>query len=230
MATRRIRARKLHDGESTVMGVPADSIPGATRPVGFGGTDVSSLFAARPTADSSPAETDSAESQPACVRIDVERSCGVWVLTLHGDHDVSTQPILREQLKLVTDAGGPIVVDLSRATFLDSTVIGALALAAGIDGQAGAPLTLVAPANYVGTRMVELVGIGSRIPVYRTRTEAVSAHVQGQLDGVGSDVVGNATQVAHDAAAARTTTAAEPARDGAVKVRGSAHEMMASDR
>jgi hypothetical protein len=54
--------------------------------------------------------------------------------------------------------------------------------------------------------------------------------VEGQLDGVASDVVGNATQVAHDDAAARTTSAAEPARDGAVKVREAGHEMMASDR
>jgi anti-sigma B factor antagonist len=98
-------------------------------------------------------------------------------LTLHGDHDVSTQPTLREQLGLVADAGGPIVVDLSRATFLDSTVIGALALAAS-DGQAAVPLTLVAPTNYVGTRMVELVGIGSRIPVYLTRRQALAAHTR----------------------------------------------------
>src|SRR5690242_12314768 len=157
-----------------VMDAPADSTPDAASTADLGRIDVPSLFAARPP-DTSP-DTDAADSEPASGRIDVERSRGVWVLTLHGDHDLSTQAALREQLKLVTDAGGPIVVDLSHATFVDSTVIGALALAASSEGQPGARLTLVAPANYVGTRMVELVGIGSRIPVYRTRTEAITAH------------------------------------------------------
>jgi len=101
-------------------------------------------------------------------------------LTLRGDHDVATQPSLREQLALVTDAGGPIVVDLSRATFIDSTVIAALALAANVDKQTSSPLSLVAPTNYVGTRMVDLVGVGSTIPVYRTRTAAVGAHMRGR--------------------------------------------------
>jgi len=159
--------------------VPAQGGPGRlTGAVGC--SDVPSLFAARRPAPSSREEADSSDSPAACGRVDVERSRGVWVLTLRGDHDVATQPSLREQLALVTDAGGPIVVDLSRATFIDSTVIAALALAANVDKQTSSPLSLVAPTNYVGTRMVDLVGVGSTIPVYRTRTAAVGAHMRGR--------------------------------------------------
>lgn len=164
-------------GKTTLMDVhmvPADRTDRAAGAVGL--ADVPSLFAARRAEDSSPEKPDSRDSQSVWGRIDVERLRGVWVLTLHGDHDFSTQPGLREQLQLVTDAGGPIVVDLSCATFLDSTVIGAIALASTRDGRAGAALNVVAPVNYVGTRMVELVGIGSAVPVYPTRAEAVAAH------------------------------------------------------
>lgn len=153
-------------------------------------------FAARRSADANPDETGSAESPPGGGRIDVERSRGVWILTLHGDHDISTQASLREQLGLVADAGGPIVVDLSHASFVDSTVIGAIAVAsAGVDRE-GTPLTLVAPASCVGTRLVELVGIGGRIPAFRTRTEAVAAHLRDQHDEVIPDVVDHEGQVA----------------------------------
>ena len=152
---------------------------------GLGPRDIPSLFAARPTADASPNEAEAAESPTRGGRIDVERSRGVWILTLHGDHDISTQASLREQLALVADAGGPIVVDMSHASFVDSTVIGALAAAAA--DQDGMPLTMVAPANYVGTRMVELVGIGTKVPVFRTRAEAVTAHVRDPSEGRGHE-------------------------------------------
>ena len=38
--------------------------------------------------------------------------------------DIATQPSLREKLGHVRAAGGPIVVDLSGAGFVDSTIVG----------------------------------------------------------------------------------------------------------
>jgi anti-sigma B factor antagonist len=98
----------------------------------------------------------------------------VWVLTLHGEHDVSTQQTLREQLEHVHRAGGPVVVDLSHATFIDSTVIGALVRRRSEDDD---PTTfvLVAPTHYQGTRLIELLGIGTTFPIYPTREAAIAA-------------------------------------------------------
>ena len=56
---------------------------------------------------------------------------GVWVLTLHGEHDVSTEPSLAEELERVAAAGGPVVVDLSDAQFIDSSILRVLVSAAG---------------------------------------------------------------------------------------------------
>lgn len=111
-------------------------------------------------------------ARPSKPCVEVERCGAAWVITLHGEHDVSTQSLLRGQLDRVREAGGPIVVDLSRARFIDSTVIGALVLAWQ---QRGGDLALVAPTNYDGTRLVELIGIGSVIPVYPARDAAIAS-------------------------------------------------------
>ena len=208
------------------MVAPAD-MPGASGGCRLGDTDIPSLFAARRTADASPNEAESAESPPRDGRIDVERSRGVWILTLHGDHDISTQASLREQLGLVADAGGPIVVDLSHASFVDSTVIGALA--AGAD-QGGVPLTMVAPANYVGTRMVELVGIGTKVPVFRTRAEAVTALLLYPIDAVGPAVVDHKNQFPQGTAAAAPAPAEEPGGERTAERREPTAKMTSSDR
>ena len=111
-------------------------------------------------------------SRPSKPCVEVERCGAAWLVTPQGEHDVSTQAILRGQLDRVREAGGPIVVDLSRARFIDSTVIGALVLAWQ---QGGGDFALVAPTNYEGTRLVELLGIGSVIPVYPTRDAAIAS-------------------------------------------------------
>ena len=111
-------------------------------------------------------------ARPSKPRVEVERCGRAWLITPHGEHDISTQALLRSELDRVREAGGPIVVDLSRARFIDSTVIGALVLAWQ---QGGGDFALVAPTNYEGTRLVELIGIGSVIPVYPTRDAAIAS-------------------------------------------------------
>ena len=113
--------------------------------------------------------------EPCEGRIDVECSARVWVLTLHGEHDISTQPTLREQLDFVYEAGGPVVVDLAHATFIDSTLLGAIAADWQGDGDEAVRLVLVAPTNYEGSRLIELVGVGRTIPVYPSRAGTVAA-------------------------------------------------------
>ena len=75
----------------------------------------------------------------------------------------------------------------------DRAVIGTIALASTRDERAGASL-----ANYIGTRMVELVGIGRTVSVYRTRAEAVTAHRR----ELGEEFVERGEQVAWGDAAA----------------------------
>jgi anti-anti-sigma factor len=57
-------------------------------------------------------------------RIELDRSdSGVVVVVLKGEHDVYTAPALRERISSVIDEGGPVVVDLTPAQFIDSSVL-----------------------------------------------------------------------------------------------------------
>jgi anti-sigma B factor antagonist len=104
-------------------------------------------------------------------RIDVESRGGVWLLSLHGEHDIATQPSLREQLGHVRAAGGPIVVDLSPASFVDSTVVGALLECA----REGAPVSAVAPPGSAARRVADLVQLGDALPVHAEVEAAMDA-------------------------------------------------------
>lgn len=104
-------------------------------------------------------------------RIDVESRAGVWLLSLHGEHDIATQPSLREQLGHVRAAGGPIVVDLSGAGFVDSAIIGALLEGA----EAGSAVSVVAPPGSVARRLADLVRLADALPVYDDLTAGIDA-------------------------------------------------------
>ena len=104
-------------------------------------------------------------------RIDVESRAGVWLLSLHGEHDIATQPSLREQLGHVRAAGGRIVVDLSGAGFVDSAIIGALLEGA----EAGSAVSVVAPPGSVARRLADLVRLADALPVYDDLTAGMDA-------------------------------------------------------
>ena len=112
-------------------------------------------------------------------RIDVESRAGVWLLTLHGEHDIATQPSLREQLGHVRAAGGPIVVDLSGAGFVDSTIIGALLECA--DG--GSAVFVVAPPESTSRRLADLVRLADALPLHDDLTAGIdAARMTGRVD------------------------------------------------
>jgi anti-sigma B factor antagonist len=56
----------------------------------------------------------------------IERHGDVPVVSLWGEHDVSTVDAVRERLAAAGADPGPVVVDLVRAVFIDSSVAGAL--------------------------------------------------------------------------------------------------------
>jgi anti-sigma B factor antagonist len=56
-------------------------------------------------------------------RIELDRSDGVVVVVLSGEHDVYTAPALREKIDSVIEESTPFVIDLTLTTFLDSSVL-----------------------------------------------------------------------------------------------------------
>lgn len=103
----------------------------------------------------------------------IECCYGVWVLTMHGEHDVSTEPSLEEELEHVVAAGGPVVIDLSDARFIDSSILRTLVSAAGRSGDD--EVAIVAPAGREPLRLVRLAGADSVLRIHETCAAAVDA-------------------------------------------------------
>ena len=77
-------------------------------------------------------------------RVDVDLDePGVAVVTLYGEHETYGAIAIERRLAGLALRGRALVVDLSRATFLDSAVLGALLRARSHAERAGTTLVLV---------------------------------------------------------------------------------------
>ena len=89
---------------------------------------------------------------PGRVEIDRPHGDGVWVIALHGDYGCDVRPTLDEALASA-DAARTVVVDLSAARFIDSSVLMALARrrdAAIVAPSGGFPRKLLDAWNGIG--------------------------------------------------------------------------------
>jgi anti-anti-sigma factor len=108
------------------------------------------------------------------VQIDREGDSSAWIVRLTGEHDLATVDVLREQFDAVPE-GEPLVIDLSDTVFLDSSILGVIVEAHGRSVEGGGRLGLVVPEGSFAARLVDLAGLSDRLPVYRSRAEAVAA-------------------------------------------------------
>jgi anti-anti-sigma factor len=100
----------------------------------------------------------------------------LWVLAVHGDHDLSNIGQVDEALEAVFAAGSRMVVDFSDAGFIDSTVLRSLLRArVRADERASDDLVVVAPEGTTPRRLINLTGIEDRVLVYESRAEALAA-------------------------------------------------------
>jgi len=108
----------------------------------------------------------------------LEESDGaVAIITIAGEHDIYTAPALRERLdEGLAQASSGLVVDLSRATFVDSSILGAL-----LEGRRQALeqdlryVVCIAEEVEAGVqRILEITGLVPVLPVVHSREEAVA--------------------------------------------------------
>ena len=101
---------------------------------------------------------------------------GVGVLAAGGEIDYAGSPLLHERIARHIKAGTRhLIIDLSEATFIDSTAIGVLVGAVGSLREAcGGTLAVVCEHENV-LKIFEISGLQAAIAMYRTRGEAMSA-------------------------------------------------------
>lgn len=97
----------------------------------------------------------------------------IVAVCLEGEFDLGNAPVLREHVHSALETGKDLIVDLSEATFIDSSVISVLFDAAkAVDGRDQTVALQLATAPVV-ERALELVAIESVLPRAHSRTEAV---------------------------------------------------------
>jgi anti-sigma B factor antagonist len=106
---------------------------------------------------------------------------GVAVITFSGEHDLNTAPDLRQKLTTEIDDGFAVVVDLSGAAFIDSSILGAVldARRRARDAGIGFEVALNDGAQPV-ERVLEVTGLRSSLPVHATRTTAIETARSGR--------------------------------------------------
>src|SRR3954447_25198416 len=101
----------------------------------------------------------------------------VVVVLVEGEHDIYTAPTLRERLDEALGRGGGIVVDLTRATFVDSSVLGALldARRRAIEATQGYVVCVGDAVEPGVQRILDITGLVPVLPVIQGRDEAIDA-------------------------------------------------------
>jgi anti-sigma B factor antagonist len=106
----------------------------------------------------------------------------VRIVVVRGEHDIYTAPALRDRLDEALGAeGGPanggVVVDISGATFLDSSILGALleARRQALERRLGYVVCLGDQPEPGVQRILEITGLVPVFPVVRSQEEALVA-------------------------------------------------------
>jgi anti-anti-sigma factor len=99
--------------------------------------------------------------------VTVRRERGVAVAEFTGEIDLTTIPGLRERLFELADSGQPLIIDLNRITFIDSSGLGLLVATARRASAHGASLHAVCSRPQT-RKLLWLTGVDRRIPLSAT--------------------------------------------------------------
>lgn len=99
------------------------------------------------------------------------------VLTMRGEHDLSTSEELRAAFRACFDRDRPVVVDMTAVDFIDSSIVAALVDCGKPDNTDDPPVALCIPpgASASVRRVVELTGLANYMTVRESLDDAFGA-------------------------------------------------------
>ena len=101
------------------------------------------------------------------------------VIELGGEVDLYTAPEFKERLlQLIEEGKSRVVVDLTKATFIDSTTLGVLVGGVKRLRPSGGSLALVCADQNI-LKIFEITGLDRVFPIHSSRDEALSALATG---------------------------------------------------
>ena len=117
---------------------------------------------------------------------DSEHDAQTHVIEVEGEVDFYTAPEFKQRLTGVIDSGKTrLVVDLSNATFIDSTTLGVLVGSAKRLRPEGGALAVVCTAPSI-RKNFEITGLDRVLAVHSTRDDALSAVAHPDAAGAGA--------------------------------------------
>ena len=102
------------------------------------------------------------------------------VIELGGEVDLYTAPEFKERLvQVIEDGKKQLVVDLSKATFIDSTTLGVLVGGVKRLRPSGGSLALVCTDQNI-SKIFEITGLDRVFPIHASREEALQSVAAGE--------------------------------------------------
>ena len=96
------------------------------------------------------------------------------ILTVEGELDLYTAPVLREQVLTTSDeAGSRLIVDLTGVPFMDSSGLGVIVACLKRLRESGGDLALVTAPGSPPSKLLSLTGLDRAIPTSSTPDEAL---------------------------------------------------------
>jgi anti-sigma B factor antagonist len=107
---------------------------------------------------------------------------GMIVVVVQGEHDVHSAPFLRARIEAVVREQKPFVIDLTPATFIDSSILRVLleARRQAQENNLGFAISLGDQQAPGVRRILEVTGLFPVLPVLPARSEALAAARSGQ--------------------------------------------------
>jgi len=101
---------------------------------------------------------------------------GWTVLSVEGEVDLYSAPVLRDAALAATESGvDHVVLDLTAVPFMDSSGLGVIVACLKRLREIGGELALVSPPSSPPTKLLSLTGLDHAIPTHATLDQAVAA-------------------------------------------------------
>ena len=109
--------------------------------------------------------------------IDVERIGEVDVVTLRGEHDLSTATDVSRRIESALETATGLAIDLSETTFIDSAVLRVLITAQEHAAKRGTgfAIAVAATSGHGVHRLLTLTGLDTKLSTQPSREDAIAA-------------------------------------------------------
>jgi anti-sigma B factor antagonist len=96
-----------------------------------------------------------------------QRDSGVVIVSLSGEHDLTTAPTLRERVQEAIGMKGGLLIDLTNAEFIDSSIIGVVLEGQRLAEENGLGFAAALEGGDPAVRRVlEVTGLDTNLPVH----------------------------------------------------------------